>query len=404
MGHPSTVGLGGRPQAGGLRSTIVDSATWLLDPDLHHLNHGSFGAVPVPVLAAQDTWRRRFERDPVGFVERDLQPALDAARATWGSVLGAEPAQVVMLRNTTAGVSTVLASVLPGLSAGSELLITDHAYNATRVAVEVYAQRHDLRVVTAPVPFPLSSPDQVVRAVLDRVGPSTGLVVLDLVTSPTALRLPVESIVAGLAGDVPVLVDAAHGPGMVAIDTASIGADFVVANGHKWLCAPRGSAAMAVGEQWLDRVRPLVVSHGWEEGFAPGRSRFHASFDWTGTDDPTPWLCIPDAVATLSSLHPDGLPGVRDANRLLALKARDLLCEALAIDVPAPDDMIAAMASVPLPGTCAGMLDPLGATLREHGFVVAAFGGARRVLRVSAAPYNTVDEYEELAELLPRVL
>lgn len=382
----------------------MDATDWLLDPSLHHLNHGSFGAVPVAVLEAQDALRRHFEHDPVGFVDGDLAPALDDVRAAWASLLGADEAGVVMLRNTTTGVSTVLRSVLPTLAPGSEVVITDHAYNATRVAVEVEAARLGHRVVTASVPFPLTSPQEVIDAVLACVGPRTGLAVLDLVTSPTALRLPVESIVDALGDDVPVLVDAAHGPGMVEMDVERLGAAFVVANGHKWLCAPRGSAAMAVREDWRERTRPLVVSHGWEEGLAPGRSRFHATFDWTGTDDPTPWLCVPDAVATLAQRSPDGLAGVREDNRRLALHARDLLCDALAIDPPAPDDMLASMASVPIPGEQPAMLDPLGATLRQHGFVVAAFGGAHRVLRVSAAPYNHADEYAELAALLPRLL
>lgn len=382
----------------------MDRSTWLLDPDLHHLNHGSFGAVPVPVLDAQDGWRRRIERDPVGFVDDHLLAALDRSREVWACVLGAAPEGVVMLRNTTAGVGAVLESVLPTLPHGAEVLVTDHAYNATRVAVEVHAARHGLRVVTAPVPFPLVSSDDVTRAVLDHVGEHTGLVVLDLVTSTTALRLPVEQVVAALGEHVPVLVDAAHGPGMVEMAAETTGAAFVVANGHKWLCAPRGSAAMAVREDWRERVRPLVVSHGWADGFAPDRSRLHATFDWTGTDDPTPWLCVPDAVAAVSAMHPDGSAGVRRANRGLALAARDMLVTALGIETPAPDAMLASMAAVPLPGRSEQMLDPLGATLRAHGFVVAAFGGARRVLRVSAFRYNTLDEYAELADLLPGLL
>jgi isopenicillin-N epimerase len=377
---------------------------WLLDPSLHHLNHGSFGAVPRPVLLAQDAWRQRFERDPVGFVEGDLLPALDEVRAIWGQVLGADPAGVVMVRNTTAGVGAVLRSVLPDAPAGSSVVITDHAYNATRIAAEVEAQKHGLRVVTARIPFPLESPDQVTRAVLDRVDATTALVVLDLVTSPTSLRLPVEQVVAELGADVAVLVDAAHGPGMVEMDADAMGAAFVVANGHKWLCAPRGCAAVAVRPDWRDRVRPLVISHGWEDGFAPQRSRLHATFDWTGTDDPSPWLCLGDAVATVSAMHPGGLAGVREANRELALQARDLLCDALGIEPPAPDSMLGSMASVPLPGQTPTMIDPLGARLREDGFVVGAFGGPRRTLRVSAHQYNRLDEYAELAELLPTLL
>jgi isopenicillin-N epimerase len=382
----------------------MDASTWVLDPSLHHLNHGSFGAVPRPVLAAQDAWRVQFERDPVGFVDRDLVPALDQVRDVWAGLLGADPTGTVMLRNTTTGVTTVLDAVARTLPPGSQVVLTDHAYNSTRVAVDVVASRYGLTPVTVRLPFPVVSPADVSSRVVDAVGPRTGLVVLDLVTSPTALRLPVEEIVAAV-GDVPVLVDAAHGPGMVDMTTDSLrGAAFVVANGHKWLCAPRGSAAMVVREDWRDRLRPLVVSHGWEERFAPGRPRLHATFDWTGTDDVTPWLAVPAALEAVAGLHRDGWPGVREANRSLARYARDRLCEALGIEAPAPDTMLGAMAAVPLPGESSGMLDPLAAELREHGFVVAAFGGARRVLRVSAHVYNEPTEYDALATLLPRLL
>lgn len=382
----------------------MDAATWLLDPSLHHLNHGSFGAVPRPVLAAADEWRLRFERDPVGFVDRDVVPALDQVRETWARLLGADPAGTVMLRNTTTGMTTVLDAVARTLRPGAQIVLTDHAYNSTRVAVDVVAERYGLTPVTVRLPFPVASPADISSRVVDAVGSATGLVVLDLVTSPTALRLPVEEIVAAV-GTVPVLVDAAHGPGMVDMSTGSLrGAAFVVANGHKWVCAPRGSAAMVVREDWRDRLRPLVVSHGWEDTFAPDRSRLHATFDWTGTDDVTPWLAVPSALHVVGGLHPDGWPGLREANRALARYARDRLCEALGIDAPAPDEMVGSMAAVPLPGESSGMLDPLAAGLREHGFVVAAFGGARRVLRVSAHAYNEPAEYDALATLLPRLL
>lgn len=382
----------------------MDPSTWLLDPSLRHLNHGSFGAVPRPVLEAQDEWRRRFESDPVGFVDGDLMPELDRVRETWARLLGADPAGTVMLRNTTAGMTTVLDAVARALPRGSQIVLTDHAYNSTRIAVDVVAARHDVHPVTVGLPFPVRSPDEVTDRVVSAVAPRTGLVVLDLVTSRTALRLPVEAIVSAV-GDVPVLVDAAHGPGMVDMSSGSLrGAAFVVANGHKWLCAPRGSAAMVVREDWRDRVRPLVVSHGWEDGFAPGRSRLHATFDWTGTDDVTSWLTVPSAVQTVGALHPDGWPGVREANRALARYARDQLCEALGVEAPAPDSMLGSMAAVPLPGESSDMLDPLAAELRGHGFVVAAFGGAPRVLRVSAHVYNEAAEYDALAQLLPGLL
>jgi hypothetical protein len=89
-------------------------------------------------------------------------------------------------------------------------------------------------------------------------------------------------------------------------------------------------------------LHPLVISHGYMLGF-------HAEFDWTGTCDPTPWLCIPEAIRFMGGLLPGGWPELMRHNRSLTLQARDILCAALGRDPPAPNDMIGSMASIPLP-------------------------------------------------------
>ena len=74
-----------------------------------------------------------------------------------------------------------------------------------------------------------------------------------------------------------------------------------------------------------------VVSHGFSE---PAPRRFQAMFDWTGTSDPTPWLCIDRAIEFMGGLVPGGWPEVRARNRELALRARDILCSALGVPPP----------------------------------------------------------------------
>src|ERR671914_1941206 len=131
---------------------------WTLDPSVTFLNHGSFGATPRAVLEAQAEWRARMEREPVRFFSRDLEAALDAAREAVAAFVGADPEGLAFVPNATHAIATVLASV--DVEPGSELLTTDHAYNAARNALEAAAARIGGRVIVASVPFPVSGDDQ----------------------------------------------------------------------------------------------------------------------------------------------------------------------------------------------------------------------------------------------------
>ena len=219
---------------------------WLLDPAVTHLNHGSFGACPAPVLEDQRRWRTDMERNPVLFFMRTLQPAIDDAREILSRFVGAGPQGLVFVPNATAGINSVLRSLEPRLGPGDEILITDHAYNACRNVAEVAALRSGAILVEAPVPFPLSSADEYTAALLEKVTTSTRLVMIDAVTSPTAIVVPVGEVIDRLEPEVPVLVDAAHAPGMIQLDLDSMGASFVVGNCHKWMCAPKGAGFLHV--------------------------------------------------------------------------------------------------------------------------------------------------------------
>ncbi|MCP4968199.1 MAG: aminotransferase class V-fold PLP-dependent enzyme [bacterium] len=381
--------------------------TWALDETVTHLNHGSFGASPRSVLEVQDRWRTEMEANPVLFFTKTLQPALDETRAVLADFVGADPAGLVLVPNATSGVNSVLRSLEPSLGPGDEILVTDHAYNACRNVAEVTAHRTGASLVEVPVPFPIESAQEFTSAVLDRVSASTRVVMLDAVTSPTALILPLDEIIAMLEPDISVIVDAAHAPGMVPLNLTALGASFVVGNCHKWMCAPKSAGFLWVRSDRLHEMVPATVSHGWNVEPRVGASRFHSLFDWTGTDDPTAKLSIPAAIATMATLHRHGWDGVTDANHQLALEGRRTISERLGLDIAAPDSMIGSMATIPLPGprnAAHGDLEPLTEQLRMGWNIEVPVFSWRdwpdRLLRLSAQLYNRTSDYERLAEAL----
>jgi isopenicillin-N epimerase len=380
---------------------------WTLDPAITFLNHGSFGACPIPVLEAQSEIRARLEREPVRFFVREYEALLDEARAAAAALVGADADDLAFVSNATAGVNTVLRSL--DLAPGDELLTTDHAYNACRNALEYVAQRAGARVVVAAIPFPLAGPEAVIEAVLAQVTDRTRLALLDHITSPTALVFPIDRLVAELAArGVDTLVDAAHAPGMVPLDLRATGAAFTTGNFHKWLCAPKGAAFLHVRRDRQALVRPLSISHGANAPLAT-RSRFRLEFDWTGTEDPSAALSVPAAIRFLEGLLPGGLPALMAANRATALAARDAICAAASTAPPCPDAMVGAMAAVILPGSAEPLvaeplIDPLqDALFTRFRIEIPVFPwapSARRILRVATPIYTGAAEIDVLTAAL----
>jgi isopenicillin-N epimerase len=387
------------------------AALWPLDPAIAFLNHGSYGACPAEVLRHQAALRAELEAEPVRFLGRELDGRLDAARAALAAFVGADPDDLAFVTNATGGVNAVLRSL--DFAAGDELLTTDHAYGACKNTLDYVARRTGARVVIATIPFPVTSPNEVVATVLAKATPKTRLALLDHITSPTALVLPIEKMVQALAArGIDTLVDGAHGPGMVPLDLARLGAAYYSGNCHKWLCAPKGSAFLWVRRDRQAAVHPLTNSHG-ATGERPGRTRFRLEFDWTGTSDPTGWLTVPKAIEYVGGLLPGGWPAVMARNRALALEARGLLCAVAGTAPACPDEMIGSIASVrlpesPLKNPTWRQADPLQPRLFEGwGIEVPIMrwpGPPHRVIRVSAQLYNHRAQYARLADALAKEL
>ncbi len=394
------------------------AAGWRLDPSVVFLNHGSYGACPRSVLEAQMAWRERMEARPVAFLARELESRLDAARATIGAFLDADPEGLAFVPNATTGVSTILRSLR--FASGDELLATDHEYNATLNALARVGARDGARVILARIPFPVASEDQAIEAVMAAVTNRTRVALVSHATSSTALVLPIGRIVRALAErGVDTLVDAAHGPGMVEVDVDALGAAYWTGNGHKWLCGPKGSALLWVRADRRDLIEPLVVSHGWNDPRAASgeRTPFRLRFDWIGTSDPTPFLALADAIGLVAELEPGGWPAIMAANRALALDGRDRVAAALRVEPPAPDSMIGSTVALPVPGlrTDADAERLHRALLAEgievpvHGWPVpsartAGADPAVILVRISAQRYNEPADYDALAAALRRLL
>ncbi len=379
--------------------------------DLDYLNHGSFGATPRVVLDCQRQWIERLEQDPIEFLapERSLLPKLDAVRQLVAGLVNAPHQDLAFVRNSTEGVNAVMRSF--PFKPGDVVMVTSHGYNACNNAAQFAADRAGAAVVTVQLPFPISSSDQIVDAICEQWHPRTRLLLVDHVTSPTALVFPVQRLVK-LAHErqARVLVDGAHAPGMIPIDLSLLDADYYTANHHKWLCGPKSSAFLYVKPELQPEVRPTVISHGTNRP-AFGDTTFLAEFNWMGTYDPSPLLSLPTAIEFLSNLWPPGLSGLMQRNHELVLAGRQCLSDAFPIAIETvPAELLGSMATIPI--AACGQLSPNEAQdlhdrlYRDYRIElpVLVLDNGLPCVRISAQAYNDLSQYQRLAAAISQLL
>ncbi len=372
-----------------------------LDSAVGHLNHGSTGAVPITVQRAQQRFRDEVFANPHRFYSRGLADRVAHVRRFLATSVGADPDGTALVTNATEGITIALRSVAP--SAGSEIITTDHGYGAVDLAVNRACRDTGAAHRTVPVPL-RASDDEIVALISAAVHPDrTSLVIVDQITSPTARLFPVKRIISAVRARAPqaaILVDGAHVPGNLAEPVGDLGADFWVGNLHKWAFAPPGTALMAVAGAWRSRVAPPVLSWQLEAGFPD-------SVEYRGTVDYSPWLAAPTGMYVLRAL---GLEAVRAHNAELAAWGQAVVGTELRIDPASlPGGTGLPMRLIPLPPGIAANTDDavrLRESIADRLLTEVAVGAWRGqgLLRISAQIYNRPDEYERLADGLPKLL
>lgn len=373
---------------------------WPLDFSVSFLNHGSFGSVPHSVHAEAEEWRSRFEARPIEWFLRRSGTHLREAATVVAEFIGSDPEHTGFVVNATAAVNAILRDF--PLNQGDEVLVLNHGYNAVKQAARHAAEAAGAHVVEVPIPLPLrGGPREVVDLVAASLTEKTRIAIIDQITSPTALVLPVKEIVELCRlHDIPVLVDGAHAPGMLEKPASSHQGAWWTGNLHKWVCAPKGCAVLARNADDCASVHAPVISHGYGETLA-------AEFDWQGTRDLAPWLTAPAAIAFWDRYG--GIQAVRARNHQLVCEAHHMLLDRFDVEPISPSDgsMLGSMATIQLPEFAKSLsgvdtAEDFNAMLAERFSVevpVLELDGQWYV-RISAQVYNELEDYTRLADAI----
>lgn len=384
------------------RVTQSIASLFLLDASVVFLNHGSYGACPRRVFDAYQAWQLKLERQPVAFLDprRGLNGWMRDARVVLAAELGAGADDLVGMTNVTTGLNTVAQSL--ALQPGDEILTTDHEYAALEKTWGYAARRAGAKIVAAEVPLPLISEAAFTAAVLAAMTPRTRVLFLSHVTSATALRFPVEAILAeSRARGIWSVIDGAHAPGHLPLNLAALGADFYSGNCHKWLMSPKGAAFLHARPLAQPMIDPLVISHGWadtEQVSGPfGGTRFIDGLEHQGTRDPAAWLTVPEAIAFR---HQHDWHKIAACCRDLAQETACRVAEITGLPpFSSPEFCAPQMVAMPIPDC-----DPVALQRRllaEHRIEIPCFRWKQHcIVRLSVQGYNNQSQMDALVSAM----
>jgi isopenicillin-N epimerase len=392
--------------------SLPSKADFLLDPGIHFLNHGSFGACPRPVFETYQRWQAELERQPVEFLGRRATDLLAESRGALASYLGVAADDVVYFPNPTTAINMV-ARIVTRLAAednrggsslrlrpGDEILTTDHEYGAMDRTWRYICDQIGARYVQRPIPLPTTTHADFVEHFWTGVTERTRVIFISHITSPTALIFPVAEICRrARAAGILTIVDGAHAPGQLPLNLVELGADIYTGACHKWLCAPKGAAFLYVRPEVQPWLEPLVVSWGWE-GDLPGPSLFVDWHEWQGTRDLAAFLTVPAAIRFQAEHDWDA---VRSRCHALAAETRRRLDALTGLPPICPDTWFSQLFAARLPACDP---DTLKARLYDAYRVETPLirWNGQVFIRVSFQAYNEEADADALVHALAHLL
>lgn len=269
---------------------------FLLNPDIHFLNFGSFGACPIPIFENYLHWQRQLEWEPVQMIAFDGVGFLADSREQLAKYLDIpDKDDLVYVTNPSFAVNLIAKNMV--LEPGDEILTTNLEYGACDRIWSLYCKKAGAIYKKQPIPLPVTSAADFADAFFSGVTPRTKAVFISQITSATGLIFPVELLVQkARALGLITIVDGAHAPGHVDVSIQQLDPDFYTGACHKWMMAPKGCSFLYTKKSRQEMLQdPLVVSWGYE-AIKPSHSKFLDYNQMIGTRDFSAFLTIPACI------------------------------------------------------------------------------------------------------------
>ena len=219
-----------------------------------HLNHAAVGPWPLRTQQAVCEFARENVREGSHHYPNWLQRVEDTRKLASELVGAAQPDDIAFVKNTSEALSMV-AFGLPWVE-GDNVVIPRDEFPSNRVVWLAAAERFGLEVRE------VALGEEPERALIDACDRRTRLLSCSAVQYASGLRIDLQILGAELrARGIRFCVDAIQHLGALPFDAEGCLADFVMADGHKWLLAPEGIGLFYVNPEIRERLQ--LQEYGW---------------------------------------------------------------------------------------------------------------------------------------------
>ena len=260
---------------------------FFLDKKWLFLNHGAFGATLKILLKESLMLREICERQPLLFTDRILNHLILNSIHRMAFALNCPSDELIPIQNCTFGMNSIVKSIK--FNPDDEIVCLSITYKSTKIIMSDVAAINSIHFNIINISFPIISKIEFLSEFKRLLKRTTKLIVLDEITSYTAIKLPVLEMAVlcrQVNPNMIIVIDGAHSlfaqdvriyprindknpsshQEITKVCTNSIGstADFYLMNCHKWLCSPKGCGFLWHHPRTRAYLKPAVLSNDYK--------------------------------------------------------------------------------------------------------------------------------------------
>lgn len=246
---------------------------------LIYLNHAAVAPWPQRSYAAIEAFSRENVTFGASYYPQWLKTEQNLRKQLQTLLNAGSVAEIALQKNTSEALSVIAYGI--NWQSGDEIIISDEEFPSNRVVWESLANKgvtlHQLSLAG-------DNPEQ---NILAHINPRTRLIALSSVQYASGITLDL-SIIGDVchSHDILFCVDAIQSLGVLPMDVQAIHADFVVADGHKWLLGPEGLAVFYCRQSRQNEL--TLHQYGWHMLADPGN---YSQTTWQPAGDAKRFEC-----------------------------------------------------------------------------------------------------------------
>ena len=239
-------------------------AKYKLKPEYVNLENGYYCMQPQEVLEAFIAHVREVNTEASYYMRTKQYPNKEAVRHRLAGLAGCPPEELIITRNTTESLDTVIAGF--DWKPGDEAVMAEQDYGAMLDQFDLQARRYGMLNRRVSLPLDPKSDEEIVDLYARQINHKTRLLMVGHMVNITGHILPVRKL-ADMAHskDVQIMVDGAHAFAHLDFKIPDLDCDYYGASLHKWLGANLGAGILYVRKDRIERLWPIYGDKGFKD-------------------------------------------------------------------------------------------------------------------------------------------